>query len=103
MDRCGQFEEAIKHYTEALDIYVKCYCSDSPHDEREHKKNAARMLALIASVELRQANTERMTSALAQAYRLFDEIGAPVQELELEMGFDLYELSILHPECAAAA
>ena len=102
-DRCGQFEEAIKHYTEALDIYVKCYCSDSPHDEREHKKNAARMLALIASVELRQANTERMTSALAQAYRLFDEIGAPVQELELEMGFDLYELSILHPECAAAA
>ena len=56
----------------------------------------------MANIHLRQADTERMSSALAEAHRIFREIGAPDEELELA-GFDLYEISVLHPECAPAA
>ena len=44
-----------------------------------------------------------MTAALSQAYRLFREVGLPLHELELDTGFDMYDLSVLHPKGAAAA
>ena len=44
-----------------------------------------------------------MTTAMTQAYRLFQEIGEPLHELDLVTGFDLYEVSMLHPACAPVA
>jgi hypothetical protein len=44
-----------------------------------------------------------MIIALTQACRLFQEIGEPLHELDLVTGFDLYEVSMLHPACAPAA
>jgi tetratricopeptide (TPR) repeat protein len=104
-DRCGQFEEALRHYYEALEIYQKC-SSDATLsvDANDHKKNAGRILFLIARVHLRQANhTLEMIIALTQACSLFQEIGEPLHELDLVTGFDLYEVSMLHPACAPAA
>mmetsp|Transcript_77 Transcript_77/g.172 ORF Transcript_77/g.172 Transcript_77/m.172 type:complete len:779 (+) Transcript_77:44-2380(+) len=127
-DHCGQYEKALDYYHQALHVYKKfssqaadehsSYPSISSSSSsvslarrnnatvtktlRELKVEAGRLLARIASVYLRQANTEEMTVAMSDAHRLYLEIKAPVDELELS-GFDLYELSLLHPECAAAA
>ncbi|KAL9189798.1 hypothetical protein ACHAXT_009473 [Thalassiosira profunda] len=107
-DRCGRFDEAVDVYREAYDIYRRCFddsaMSDRSAEEvREIKKNAAQVLSLLASVHLKQADVAAMTRALSRAHQLFAEIGEPPRELQLEAGFELYELSILHPECAAAA
>lgn len=127
-DHCGRYEKALDYYYQALHVYKKVssqaadehssYPSISPSSSsaslarhnnatetntlKELKVEAGRLLARIASVHLRQANTEQMTVAMSDAHRLYLEIEAPVEELELS-GFDLYELSLLHPECAAAA
>ncbi|KAL7467134.1 hypothetical protein ACHAXS_007396 [Conticribra weissflogii] len=127
-DHCGQYDEALDYYYQALHVYREFssevtdeYSSDpsvssSPSSGslvcynittmsktlRELKVEAGRILARIACVHLRQANIERMTAAISDAHRLYLEIRAPLEDLELS-GFDLYELSLLHPECAAAA
>lgn len=113
-DRCGQYEEAIEHYSQAFEIYLRCHELDAPlstvpssggkfRDAREHKRNAAKVLALVASVRLRQGLAGEMTEALSRAHRLFREMGLPIEELEMDKGFELYELSLLHPPAAAAA
>ena len=108
-DKCGNYEEASRYYTEALDIYKKCAevaeeSSDTTTTEssRKNRLDAARLLALLASVNLRQGNVEQMHHCLSEAHRIFRDAGIPTDELEVE-GFGLYELSILHPGCAAAA
>lgn len=105
-DQCGQFEEALGYYTDALDIYKKASSDEnvetSDDASQDYKLNAGRLLALMASIYLRQANTEQMTETLSEAHRIYRDVGAPMEELELA-GFNLYELSMLHPECAPAA
>ena len=109
-DKCGNYEEAIRYYTEALDIWKKCVESSESTDtttadsQRKFKLNTARLLALIASVHLRQGNVEQMQQHLSDAHRIFRELGVPPEELKVAVaGFSLYELSLLHPHCAAAA
>ena len=60
-DKCGNYEEASRYYTEALDIYKKCAevaeeSSETTTTEssRKNSLDAARLLALLASVNLRQ-------------------------------------------------
>ena len=43
-----------------------------------------------------------MHHCLSEAHRIFRDAGIPTDELEVE-GFGLYELTILHPQAAAAA
>mmetsp|Transcript_10295 Transcript_10295/g.21400 ORF Transcript_10295/g.21400 Transcript_10295/m.21400 type:complete len:157 (+) Transcript_10295:1-471(+) len=106
-DQCGQYDRALEYYNKALDASRNYFVLPSSNtfandSIQENKLVTGRLLALIASIHLKQANTVQMTEALSEAYRIYLEMGAPVEELELA-GFDLYELAMLHPECAAAA
>ncbi|KAL7466950.1 hypothetical protein ACHAXS_007216 [Conticribra weissflogii] len=106
-ERCGQYDRALEYYNKALIVSRKSLGISSSNTAtndttKENKLVAGRLLALIAGVHLRQANTDQMRQAISEAYRIYLEIGAPVEELELD-GFDLYDVATMHPECAAAA
>jgi len=96
-DQCGQYDRALEYYNKALDASRNYFVLPSSNtfandSIQENKLVTGRLLALIASIHLKQANTVQMTEALSEAYRIYLEMGAPVEEL-----------AMLHPECAAAA
>jgi tetratricopeptide (TPR) repeat protein len=106
-EKCGKYEEAIHNYTEAVDIWKACVGGSSngittAESQRKYKLNAAKLLVSIGSVQLRQGNVEQMHQHLSEAHRIFRDEGVPPDELKVA-GFSLYELSLLHPQCAAAA
>ncbi len=102
-DKCGKYDEAIQYYTEALYIWKKCAesCFDT-ESLRKYKLNAAKLFVSIASIYLRQGRIEQMQQFLSDAHRIYRDVGVPPDELKLSW-FSLYELSLLHPHCAAAA
>ncbi|KAL7499853.1 hypothetical protein ACHAWT_007873 [Skeletonema menzelii] len=102
-DKCGNYDEAIQYKTEALGIWKKCAeSSNDTESQRKYKLNAAKLLSSIASIHLRQGNIDEMQQFLSEAHRIFRDAGVPPDELKVAW-FSLYELSLLHPHCAAAA
>lgn len=102
-DKCGKYDEAIQYYTEALDIWKKCAESSvDTESQRKYKLNAAKLFVSIASIHLRQGRIDQMQQFLAEAHRIYRDVGVPPDDLKLSW-FSLYELSLLHPHCAAAA
>mmetsp|Transcript_883 Transcript_883/g.1433 ORF Transcript_883/g.1433 Transcript_883/m.1433 type:complete len:759 (-) Transcript_883:52-2328(-) len=102
-DKCGNYDEATRYYTEALDVWQKCAeISTDTESQRKYELNAAKLLASIASIHLRQGNIDQMQQLLSEAHRIFRDAGVPPDELK-GAWFSLYELSLLHPHCAAAA
>ncbi len=102
-DKCGSYDDAIRYKTEALHIWKKCAESSNDTElQRKYTLNAAKLLSSIASIHLRQGNIDEMQHFLSEAHRIFRDAGVEPDDFN-ESELSLYELSLLHPHCAAAA
>lgn len=62
----------------------------------------ARTLISCANIHLQLASITSFMESVVEATRIFQELEISLSEICIS-GFDLYELSLLHPECAATA
>ena len=103
----GELDKALEYFTEVLRIEKLHHGNSSPI--------VARLLNKMGNIYLQKADVPNMMECFAEATRIFEASSLPsassdvvdrdeVNDGELKItGYNFYSLSILHPECAAAA
>jgi tetratricopeptide (TPR) repeat protein len=93
----GDFEEALKYYTQALNLELK---------KRAGARNdriIGKLINIIGNIHLQCANIDKMMKCYIQASRIYRRLNENHRISFTISGYGFYYLSRMYPSCAAVA